>query len=170
VAAKTTKKRASGRRPPAPVGHGTPERPLYRRHGFLWLVAAGVAALLVVGVVLVATKHGAGASTGLPDTPDYHSRGLLLSRDGGRSWRLVLRAQLMGLALNPADPERVLAAGPGVLLSTDGGRHWRQPLKIEQGAGPVAWAPSNPKVAYTVGFDRTFYRSSDGGETWSAVG
>jgi photosystem II stability/assembly factor-like uncharacterized protein len=97
-------------------------------------------------------------------------RGLLLSRDGGRTWRPVLRAQLMGLAINPRDPRRVLAAGPGILVSTDGGGHWRRPLKIDQGAGPVAWAPSEPNVAYAVGFDRRFYRSGDGGETWSAVG
>jgi hypothetical protein len=97
-------------------------------------------------------------------------RGLLLSRDGGKTWQRILAQQLMGLALNPRDPTRVLAAGPGVLLSTDGGRRWRQPLKIAQGAGPIAWSQSKPKVAYVVGFDRTLYRSADGGETWSAVG
>jgi len=97
-------------------------------------------------------------------------RGLLVSGDGGKTWRRVLAAQLMGLALNPRDPRRVLAAGPGILLSIDGGRSWRQPLRIAQGAGPVAWSPSNPKVAYVVGFDRTLYRSSDSGESWSAVG
>jgi photosystem II stability/assembly factor-like uncharacterized protein len=97
-------------------------------------------------------------------------RGLLLSRDGGNSWRRVLRAQLMGLALNPKDASRVLAAGPGIMLSTDGGRTWRRQLEIAEGAGPVAWSASNPKVAYVVGFDRTLYRSTDRGETWSAVG
>jgi len=97
-------------------------------------------------------------------------RGLLLSGDGGDSWRRVLRARLMGLALNPKDARRVLAAGPGIMLSTDGGRTWRQQLEIAEGAGPVAWSASNPKIAYVVGFDRTLYRSNDRGETWSAVG
>lgn len=97
-------------------------------------------------------------------------RGLLIRRNGGKAWRLVLRVPLSGLAIDPADPKRVLAAGPGVLLSTDGGHHWRQPLKIDAGAGPVAWSRSNPRVAYVVGFDRVLYRSADGGETWSAVG
>jgi photosystem II stability/assembly factor-like uncharacterized protein len=97
-------------------------------------------------------------------------KGLLASRDGGTTWRRVLDAQLMGLALNPRDPKRLLAAGPGVVLSTDGGRTWRQRLEIQEGAGPVAWSPSNPRIAYVVGFDRTLYRSSDGGQTWSAVG
>jgi photosystem II stability/assembly factor-like uncharacterized protein len=97
-------------------------------------------------------------------------KGLLVSRDGGQTWRLVLRAQLMGLAINPSDPRRIAAAGPGILLSTDGGRSWRKRLEIADGAGPVAWSPSNPRIAYVVGFDQTLYRSVDRGETWSAVG
>jgi photosystem II stability/assembly factor-like uncharacterized protein len=97
-------------------------------------------------------------------------KGLLMSRDGGKTWRRVLEAQVMGLALNPGDSKRLLASGPGVALSTDGGRTWRQRLDIADGAGPVAWSPSNPNIAYAVGFDRTFYRTRDGGKTWSAVG
>jgi photosystem II stability/assembly factor-like uncharacterized protein len=97
-------------------------------------------------------------------------QGLLASKDGGRTWRRVLATRLMGIALNPTDPKRLLAAGPGVLLSTDGGRRWRQPLKIAEGAGPVAWSPGSPNVAYVVGYDRILYRSSDGGEAWRAVG
>jgi photosystem II stability/assembly factor-like uncharacterized protein len=122
------------------------------------------------------SKQVGGAVVALVVTPSGDilagdtQRGLLVSRDGGTSWRRILAAQVMGLALNPRDPRRVLAAGPGILLSIDGGRRWRQPLKIAQGAGPVAWSPSNPKVAYVVGFDRTLYRSRDSGATWSAVG
>jgi photosystem II stability/assembly factor-like uncharacterized protein len=97
-------------------------------------------------------------------------KGLLVSRNAGKTWRRVLEEQLMGLALNPRDPKRLLAAGPGMSLSTDGGRTWRKRLDIAEGAGPVAWSPSNPRIAYAVGFDRTLYRSSDSGQTWSAVG
>lgn len=97
-------------------------------------------------------------------------KGLLVSRDGGKTWAQNLRAPLMGLALNPADPKRVVAAGPGVLLSTNGGASWKRVLDIPDGGGPVAWSQSNPKIAYAVGFDRTLYRSTDSGQTWSAVG
>jgi photosystem II stability/assembly factor-like uncharacterized protein len=96
-------------------------------------------------------------------------QGLLLSRNGGVTWRRVLRAQLMGLAVNPRDPDRVLAAGKSILLSTNGGRTWQQRLGLAEGAGPVAWSRSNPRIAYVVSFDRTLYRSIDGGKTWSAV-
>ena len=96
-------------------------------------------------------------------------QGLMVSTDGGRSWRLGLQASLVGLALNPGDPQRILATGPGVLLSTDGGRSWRQVLELEEGAGPVAWSKSDPSLAYVVGFDRTLYRTADGGESWRPV-
>src|SRR6266566_4745112 len=65
-------------------------------------------------------------------------QGLMISRDGGRTWARNLRAGLMGVALNPADPKRLLAAGPGVLLSTNGGASWRRVLDIPEGGGPVA--------------------------------
>jgi hypothetical protein len=97
-------------------------------------------------------------------------RGLLESRDGGASWRQALRARLIGLTVNPRDPKRLLATGAGIALSTDGGRSWRSVLDLRDGAGPVAWSTSNPMVAYAVGFDRTLYRSSDGGESWQPVG
>jgi photosystem II stability/assembly factor-like uncharacterized protein len=96
-------------------------------------------------------------------------KGLLVSRDAGKTWHANLRAGLMGLALNPADSKRILAAGPGVLLSTNGGASWKSVLDIPDGAGPVAWSKSNPRIAYVVGFDRTLYRSADSGQTWSAV-
>ena len=96
-------------------------------------------------------------------------QGLLVSRNGGGSWRQTLAAQVMGLALDPAEPSRLLATGGGIARSTDGGLTWHSVLELPHGAGPVAWSKSEPRIAYVVGFDRTLYRSSDGGETWRPV-
>src|SRR5207244_10760202 len=66
------------------------------------------------------SKQVGGAVMALAVTPSGDSlcgdmqQGLLVSRDGGKTWRRILAAQLMGLALNPRDPKRVLAAGPGI--------------------------------------------------------
>jgi photosystem II stability/assembly factor-like uncharacterized protein len=97
-------------------------------------------------------------------------QGLMVSRDGGTTWRLALRKTLAGLAINPEDPKRILATGPGILLSIDGGESWRRVLALEQGAGPVAWSAGRPDIAYVVGLDRRLYRTNDRGASWRIVG
>jgi len=124
---------------------------------------------------LVSSEVGPGVMA-LAVTPDGRilagdmQQGLFTSRDAGKTWQLGLQAGLMGLAVNPKDPTRLLATGPGILVSSDGGREWIQVLQLDEGAGPVAWSPSEPDVAYVVGFDRTLYRTSDGGQTWNPAG
>jgi len=123
---------------------------------------------------LLSKDVGAGVMA-LAATPDGRilagdmQQGLLVSEDEGKTWQRTLAAGLMGLALNPDDPDRILASGPGILLSTDGGASWRTVQEIPAGAGPVAWSPSNPEIAYAVGFDRLLYRTTDGGVTWNVV-
>jgi photosystem II stability/assembly factor-like uncharacterized protein len=95
--------------------------------------------------------------------------GLLTSSDGGKTWRQTLREGVMGLAINPSDPARVLATGRGIFLSTDGGKNWKQVRPVGPGAGPAAWAPSDPQTGYVVGFDRTFYTTTDAGASWQPV-
>ena len=101
---------------------------------------------------------------------DMQRQALVASADGGTTWKGVVQASIMGLAVNPSRPALVLAAGPGVLRSADGGSTWKQPLALDEGAGAIAWAPSDPRVAYVLGLDRSLWRSDDFGATWTAVG
>jgi photosystem II stability/assembly factor-like uncharacterized protein len=96
-------------------------------------------------------------------------RGLMQSSDGGRTWKRVVRAQILGLAINPNDPTRVLATTAGIALSTDAGKNWQLVLILPKGVGPVAWSRSDPTLAYAVGLNRVLYRSTDSGKTWHAV-
>jgi photosystem II stability/assembly factor-like uncharacterized protein len=97
-------------------------------------------------------------------------RGVLASDDGGTKWTFLLEDGSVGLAVNPDDPDTILAGGRWLERSTNGGRTWQRVLDIEEGFGPIAWAPSDPDVAYTVGLDRKLYRSRDQGATWQAIG
>ncbi|GIH08918.1 hypothetical protein Rhe02_69850 [Rhizocola hellebori] len=126
-------------------------------------------------------------------------RGVYLSEDGGASWRQVLQGRndstgAIDLAINPADPNIVLAAmwdklrfpdgreyggpGSGVYRSTDGGRTWARagaPLpavEAESGRIGVAFARSNPRRAYAITNDRIgnltgFFVSYDAGASWT---
>jgi photosystem II stability/assembly factor-like uncharacterized protein len=97
-------------------------------------------------------------------------QGLMASRDGGKAWKQVLPEGVMGLAINAQTPSRVLATSQsGIWSSTDGGSTWRIVHPIQQGTGPIAWAPSAPKTAYAVGFDRMLYKTNDAGASWQPV-
>ncbi len=98
-------------------------------------------------------------------------RGVVVNARGdGREWSPSLDMPSLGLASNGLAPpkRRLLAAGRAVQLTADG-RDWSRVLSVQEQAGPVAFAPSNPEIAYVVGFDRKLYRSEDGGKSWQVV-
>jgi len=93
----------------------------------------------------------------------------------GKSW---LRTQfkdskgsrmVMEYAVDPKNPARILMTEYGIVMSDDGGLNWRRVLKTDAMLGPVAWAPSEPAVAYAIGIDRSLWRSENGGKTWKKV-
>jgi photosystem II stability/assembly factor-like uncharacterized protein len=123
--------------------------------------------------------------------------GIYKSTDAGKTWtHLGLRdgQQIPGLAVDPRDPNRLLAAvlghpyGPseerGIYLSTDGGQNWTKVLSKNQNTGgdQVEFDPSNPEVAYASMWsvrqgpwednneyqttDGGLFKSTDGGKTW----
>jgi photosystem II stability/assembly factor-like uncharacterized protein len=76
---------------------------------------------------------------------------------------------VMEYAVQPTDTTNVLMTSIGVEMSTDGGKSWHTTLNSKVMFGPVAFAPKSPQIAYAVGFDRSIWRSADGGKTWKQV-
>ncbi|MEI8106104.1 MAG: hypothetical protein WCH31_09750 [Actinomycetes bacterium] len=76
---------------------------------------------------------------------------------------------VMEYAVKPDDAKTVLMTSIGVVRSTDGGLTWRLVLQSTTMFGPVAYSPSKPEIAYAVGFDRSVWRSADGGQSWTNV-
>jgi hypothetical protein len=100
---------------------------------------------------------------------DFESReaSLLMSPDGGRSWQERTPPEpLLSLAIDPDNPDHVVASGErGSYSSSDGGSGWR-PLSDD--AGLLAWTGSGG--LFLVGFNGSVVRSADDGRTWEPTG
>jgi hypothetical protein len=94
---------------------------------------------------------------------------LLISGDGGRSFteQFTPRGLIIDFEVDPADPERIVAANEQELFrSTNGGKGWRG---IAPGDGiRLAWPA--PDALYRADKDGTVQRSRDGGGSWERAG
>ena len=91
---------------------------------------------------------------------------LLASADGGETWEeRELPGLLADVVADPADPDRLLAAGEqGIARSEDGGRSWRV---LEQRIGLLGWPEGGP--VYLVDAEGAIHTSDDG-RRWRRVG
>jgi photosystem II stability/assembly factor-like uncharacterized protein len=98
---------------------------------------------------------------------DTREAGLLVSDDGGRSWdERTPPEALLSLAIDPEDPDRVVASGEqGLYLSSDTGRGWRP---LDGGPALLAWPTAGQLFA--VAFDGSVTASDDAGRSWRQVG
>ncbi len=125
-------------------------------------------------------------------------RGVYKSTDGGATWQFAgLRGagQIGAVRIHPANPSVVWVAAygdafkrnaeRGVFKTEDGGTTWRKVLFINDGVGAmdVELQPRNPRVVYawmsrlerkpwtiiSGSRDGGFYKSTDGGDTFSKI-
>lgn len=123
-------------------------------------------------------------------------RGVYKTTDGGKSWQfagLYNAGQIGAVRIHPTDPNTVWVAAygdlfkpnteRGVFKTSDGGKTWKKTLFVSDstGAMDVELQPGNPNVVYAwlsrierkpwtiISGSREggFYKSSDGGESWS---
>ena len=94
---------------------------------------------------------------------------MLISTDGGRTFteQFTPRGLIIDFEVDPADPERIVAATEQELFrSTDGGKSWRG---ISEGVGArLAWPA--PDALYRADKDGAVQRSRDGGGRWEPAG
>lgn len=93
---------------------------------------------------------------------------LMVSRDTGRSWEeRPAPAPVFGLAIDPADPARVVAGTQaGILVSSDAARSWR--ALREDTTGLLAWPA--PRRLYLVDGEGQVHVSADAGMSWRRAG
>jgi len=97
----------------------------------------------------------------------------------GPGSRPRVAGRVVAVAVDPGDPRHLLAGGGGVWESSDGGRSWtpRTDDQPTAAVGAVAFAPSDPRVAYAgtgqgealAALGVGLLRSEDGGTTWRAL-
>ena len=86
---------------------------------------------------------------------------------GGRDIASYRPPDIHALAVHPTDPSVVIfGSHRGMLISRDAGRTWG-PLGPNGDAMAIAM-PAGSRTAYAAGHD-VFFRSDDGGQTWSSV-
>lgn len=144
--------------------------------------------LACMGVLSSASVHAHG---GLMETQSYTSRrghpddqvmgftrGTLISRDGGGSWRWVC-AEAMGYgSWTPesyvwlANGDLLTATGKALLRSRDGGCTWApSPAFQDAWVSSLAEHPTDDSLLYAAtgrpSVTNLLYRSEDGGETWT---
>jgi photosystem II stability/assembly factor-like uncharacterized protein len=125
-------------------------------------------------------------------------RGVYKTSDGGQTWKFIglyNAGQIGAVRIHPTNPDVVwVAAGGdafksnderGIFKTTDGGQTWRKVLFISDsvGAMDVELQPGNPNIVYawmshlerkpwtiiSGAREGGFYKSTDGGETFSKI-
>ncbi|MET0903204.1 MAG: hypothetical protein ABWZ52_08185 [Acidimicrobiales bacterium] len=99
------------------------------------------------------------------------------SSDAGETWQdLVVglgRAQLVRIAISPADEDLVFVSsrGEGLYRSNDGGSTWSTANTGlgDLSLGEVAASPDSKDLVFVAGTAGGLYRSIDSGDTWSVV-
>ena len=124
--------------------------------------------------------------------------GVYKSTDKGKTWQHVGLSDSRHIArvrIHPSNPDLVYVAAlghawapneeRGVFRSTDGGESWESVLFVSDKAGAIdlSMDPTNPRILYAAiwevfrnpwtissgGPDSGLYKSTDGGDTWTAL-
>ncbi|MBI2325429.1 MAG: hypothetical protein HYY42_01690 [Chloroflexi bacterium] len=159
-----------------------------------WLLGLGAAALLAAAGWWLFVRDGTdGAAAGRDlasyRPPDIHAlavhpadpnvvifgshRGLLVSRDGGRSWSPIgPSGDAMGIAMPPGTKRAYAAGHDAFFRSDDGGQTWSSDRPALPGTDVHGFAASavTPGRFYAFVVGHGLFRSDDGGSTWARSG
>lgn len=103
--------------------------------------------------------------------------GLYRSTDQGMTWDGTTTAPATAIAIDPTDPDRMVAytpaPGEGLIESADRGQTWAPSGWLldadDDAVGHLAIDPADPQVIYAGTYLQDVYRSADGGATWKSL-
>ena len=144
----------------------------------------GYAAARLAAISALAAASSTGELAGRLPGPAWRPLGPFAIPHGrtagsGPGSRPRVAGRVVAVAVDPGHPRHLLAGGGGVWESADGGRTWapRTDDQPTAAVGAVAFAPSDPRVAYAgtgqgealAALGVGLLRSEDGGTTWRAL-
>jgi photosystem II stability/assembly factor-like uncharacterized protein len=130
--------------------------------GKSWSLLGGTSLMIMGPIISVA-----GGDLLSSDMP----RGVIRSKDGGRTWSTAASHVAMWLTTDPARANRIWSAAGGIAVSADGGVTWRAMPASPHGAAALAVSADNKIYAGVLtGNQATVYLSTDDGATWRRVG
>ena len=95
-------------------------------------------------------------------------QGLLKSSDSGVTWTALIARPVEGFAIDPIDPDIILANAPGPMRTIDGGTNW-QPVAIMGTFTSITFDPFHSGVVYAAATPNLNpLQSTDSGATFSA--
>ncbi|HEV7232409.1 MAG TPA: T9SS type A sorting domain-containing protein [Bacteroidia bacterium] len=114
-------------------------------------------------------------ATGDGDAGDSYSMGVLKSTDGGAtwnptglSWPVSQRSKIYKLLINPLNKNVLMAASTlGIYRTEDAGVTWALVASSGTGVSDIEYRPGDTTIVYAVSSD--FYKSTDGGKTFSII-
>jgi photosystem II stability/assembly factor-like uncharacterized protein len=92
------------------------------------------------------------------------------STDGGANWKALGNiTQVNAIALDPTSASTIYAGtSRGVLASADGGATWASAGLAGMSVSILAVDPFTPSTLYAAAGDANIYKSTDGGQSWTA--
>ena len=137
----------------------------------LWDMQQSIA-IGALGIATSAPTIYAGTGEWTPGWgPSYGGAGVYVSADGGNTWTqrpAVLSRRIGTLVVDPTNPQRVLLCGDrGLEITTDGGTNWSNPRTDM--VTDVVLDPVNAQTVYIAVANTGFYRSTDGGSTFTIL-
>lgn len=106
-------------------------------------------------------------------TPAGINRGLMISKDGAKTWSVLSRiaeppVTFATLTISPADPDVLYGAGPAFHVSRDGGRSWSEGTMPADRIFDLAASSMHADVVYAA-TTTGLWRSENGGGSWQPV-
>lgn len=100
-------------------------------------------------------------------------QGLMVSKDKGSKWTILLDGFVSAIAISPNDSQELISFSEknGLAKSNDGGGTWNKSDENFNSETPlfISFNKQNPEIVYLLTEKNSIYKSSDGAISWTKI-